>query len=240
MCEHSPLSADDCKPNKSLRTTIRVFIRTEEKKREALRPKESVEATPATPSEPKVPSEGRPSASVEAPPVETSTKTESPAVGAKDSRELSAPAVDDRVEQAEAAGETAGQPAEPAEKVRAHDWPSRYDLLTLYQDGSTLAQEPDTAQDLGTLASTDAGPVEQVSNEEDVEQATGTREDESGKDKEQNFNFNAGFGFDPTNGPFPSVNFGGGADFNQMQIMLAMQSGMGPNSFGGFPMMGKN
>lgn len=39
VCEHSPLSAEDCSPNKSLRTTIRVFLRTEEKKREASRPK---------------------------------------------------------------------------------------------------------------------------------------------------------------------------------------------------------
>lgn len=30
-----------------------------------------------------------------------------------------------------------------------------------------------------------------------------------------------------------------GGDFNQMQMMMAMQNGMGPNSFGGFPMMGK-
>ena len=34
VCEHSPISADDCKPNKSLRTTIKVFLRTAEKKRE--------------------------------------------------------------------------------------------------------------------------------------------------------------------------------------------------------------
>jgi hypothetical protein len=34
VCDHSPLSPDLCKPNKALRTTIRVFLRTEEKKRE--------------------------------------------------------------------------------------------------------------------------------------------------------------------------------------------------------------
>ncbi|KAH0544892.1 hypothetical protein FGG08_000972 [Glutinoglossum americanum] len=34
VCEHSPLSAEDCKPNKPLRTTITVFLRTEKKKRE--------------------------------------------------------------------------------------------------------------------------------------------------------------------------------------------------------------
>jgi hypothetical protein len=46
VCEHSPLSADDCTPHKSLRTTIKVFLRTEEKKRESSRPKEPTPATP--------------------------------------------------------------------------------------------------------------------------------------------------------------------------------------------------
>lgn len=51
VCEHSPLTAEDCNPNKSLRTTIRVFLRTEEKKRETSRPKETKDSTPATPVE---------------------------------------------------------------------------------------------------------------------------------------------------------------------------------------------
>lgn len=37
VCEHTPISTEDCKPNKSLRTTIRVYLRTEEKKREIAR-----------------------------------------------------------------------------------------------------------------------------------------------------------------------------------------------------------
>ena len=49
MCEHSPLSFDDCKPHKALRTTIKVFLRTEEKKRETSRPKEAKESEPPTP-----------------------------------------------------------------------------------------------------------------------------------------------------------------------------------------------
>jgi len=54
VCEHAPLSADDCKPHKNLRTTIRVFLKTEEKKRGGSHPKESEEPTPTTtPVEPK-------------------------------------------------------------------------------------------------------------------------------------------------------------------------------------------
>jgi hypothetical protein len=49
VCEHTPVAAADCKPNKSLRTTIKVFLRTEEKKREALRMKEEKNTPPDTP-----------------------------------------------------------------------------------------------------------------------------------------------------------------------------------------------
>ena len=49
VCEHTPVAAADCKPNKSLRTTIKVFLRTEEKKREALRLKEQKNSPPITP-----------------------------------------------------------------------------------------------------------------------------------------------------------------------------------------------
>lgn len=46
-----------------------------------------------------------------------------------------------------------------------------------------------------------------------------------------------GFGFDlSAAGAFPNMGMGG--DFNQMQMMMAMQNGMGANSFGNFPMMG--
>ena len=51
VCEHTPVSAADCKPNKSLRTTIKVFLRTEEKKREAFKSKEVKATPPETPVE---------------------------------------------------------------------------------------------------------------------------------------------------------------------------------------------
>lgn len=42
VCAHTPLSSDLCKPNKALRTTLKAFLRTEEKKRE----KDRQSATP--------------------------------------------------------------------------------------------------------------------------------------------------------------------------------------------------
>ena len=52
VCAHEPVKAELCKPNKALRTTIKVFLRTEEKKRETQKGKERAELvthTPATP-----------------------------------------------------------------------------------------------------------------------------------------------------------------------------------------------
>jgi hypothetical protein len=44
-------------------------------------------------------------------------------------------------------------------------------------------------------------------------------------------------GFDPSvAGGFPAMGFGG--DMSQMQMMMAMQNGMGAGGFGNFPMMG--
>ncbi|CAI7655228.1 unnamed protein product [Penicillium glandicola] len=46
VCTHTPVSPDLCKPNKALRTTLKAFLRTEEKKRE----KDRQSAAPPTPS----------------------------------------------------------------------------------------------------------------------------------------------------------------------------------------------
>ncbi|KAL4749205.1 hypothetical protein BDW72DRAFT_178831 [Aspergillus terricola var. indicus] len=50
VCAHTPISSDLCKPNKALRTTLKAFLRTEEKKREKER-QERQEAQPATSDE---------------------------------------------------------------------------------------------------------------------------------------------------------------------------------------------
>lgn len=57
VCAHTPLSSDLCKPNKALRTTLKAFLRTEEKKRE----KDRQSATPAALAE--APVDGTPAPS---------------------------------------------------------------------------------------------------------------------------------------------------------------------------------
>ncbi|KAJ5142377.1 hypothetical protein N7526_003372 [Penicillium atrosanguineum] len=93
VCAHTPVSPDLCKPNKALRTTLKAFLRTEEKKRE----KERQSATPLTPTIPtpveseqipaktpveKTPAEATPAENAEAPPIKTKTDESAPEVPA--------------------------------------------------------------------------------------------------------------------------------------------------------------
>jgi len=54
VCAHEPVKAELCKPNKALRTTIKVFLRTEEKKRETQKVKDQTELPPPPPVTPVV------------------------------------------------------------------------------------------------------------------------------------------------------------------------------------------
>lgn len=73
-----------------------------------------------------------------------------------------------------------------------------------------------------------------IANDQEQDAAEGGDENiEQAGDGQEQFNDGANGGFQQ------SMMFPGGGDFNQMQMMMAMQNGMGPNSFGGFPMMGK-
>lgn len=48
VCAHSPISPDDCKPNRNLRNTVKAFIKSEEKKR-AKEKENTAATTPAVP-----------------------------------------------------------------------------------------------------------------------------------------------------------------------------------------------
>jgi hypothetical protein len=50
--------------------------------------------------------------------------------------------------------------------------------------------------------------------------------------------FGIGLGFDANAATGFAGGTGFGGDVNQMQMMMAMQNGMPPNTFGNFPMMG--
>ncbi|RDA85475.1 hypothetical protein CP532_0011 [Ophiocordyceps camponoti-leonardi (nom. inval.)] len=213
VCEHSPLAAEDCKPNKSLRTTIRVFLRTAEKKREANRAKEAKDAMPAAP--------------VEAP---------------KPSMPDANPAVD---------GSFAGQPvigAAVAQRQQESDPASRSTGVGgAVQDVTQAVEKPETSPDnearkKQTDQTSAADSVSAVNQEADGDNVQDLVVHRNIQGVEEMANGQVGFGM---NGGFPNNNnnnhnmmFPAGGDFNQMQMMMAMQNGMGNASFGGFPMMG--
>lgn len=118
VCEHAPLSADDCKPNKSLRTTIRVFIRTEEKKRESSRQKESAEPTPVTAVETTALTGHPPSASVK-PPAEGAAGDTAASTGdaAGPTEQPGQGVADDKDNHATSAADTSRPPGEAANEV---------------------------------------------------------------------------------------------------------------------------
>lgn len=55
VCLHEPVKAEDCRPNKALRTTIKVFLRKKGIERETARKKELVEKVASIPATPAIP-----------------------------------------------------------------------------------------------------------------------------------------------------------------------------------------
>ncbi|WKT48862.1 Zinc finger, RING/FYVE/PHD-type [Fusarium oxysporum f. sp. vasinfectum] len=223
VCEHSPLSAEDCNPNKSLRTTIRVFLRTAEKKREASRPKEDKDSEPATPVD--APKQNRPTTETSAieTPIEQISGVDAPSSV--------------QVDSADKVDEGAPVPHVVQENITHHD--------------DTPATESPRQVEAGDAQSAPAkGSTEDAPIEHSDEQTLTTQNGEggingAGEENEQQMDAENDEDQDQEkpdsesmNGNFPNGSFSSSGDFNQMQMMMAMQNGMTPNSFGGFPMMG--
>ncbi|KAL1866195.1 hypothetical protein Daus18300_006859 [Diaporthe australafricana] len=217
VCEHTPMSADDCKPNKALRMTTKAFLKTAEKKRDISQVKES---TPVTPVDAKV----------------------APTPTAPDDK----PSVDDGNPDAAAAPATQGTQQEGEQSAQVDDLSTEQnaapETTETNVDRTSATEneiEPSGEQVSGEVENPeDVKTEEQNESNEDKGDAEAAPEeadgDEDNKDNsQQNPSYPNGFG--GMNGSFPNMNFGG--DFNQMQMMMAMQNGMAPN-FGGFPMMG--
>lgn len=222
VCEHTPVAAADCKPNKSLRTTIKVFLRTEEKKREALRLKEQKNSPPITP----------PALDETVAPVEQVVATQTQDVESVEdvkTEETPVAQLDETPATTEDSEQSAGDQQDVPQPSIEVCFPRlmRIDLYLQFSQEIAPGQEPTDA---------DVNKAEDTS----AENGEGKKEDAqaAGQGVSQTPGFGAGFGFDPSAaGAFPGMGFGG--DFNQMQMMMAMQNGMAPGVFGNFPMMGK-
>jgi hypothetical protein len=236
VCEHTPVAAEDCKPNKSLRTTIKVFLRTEEKKREDRRLKDiknSPVATPATPVTPVEP------AATQAIAVEPAV---APASGAKDEGPVAEVSESNEKYESDSASKDAGEELS-LEAQKDIPQPSIEVIIHFHFVEAVLILSQDIAPG--------HEQIEDGSGEADTEDAQDKSGQTESAEKDSNdqsttvtgmqpLGFGMGLGFDPTAaGGFPNMAaMSQGGDFNQMQMMMAMQNGMMPNTFGAFPMMG--
>lgn len=226
-CEHTPVSADDCKPNKALRTTIKAFLRTEEKKREALRQKEIKDTPPATLLE------------IETGPLKSSVVTEHVAES-ESAAEISndVPIVAEAIETEGAQDEASIQAMNTEKPDQAEeDIPQPSIEVCPATASSKLRIDANIMKEIApgqeSTAEGDIANGEVGSDEKDDKDAEKTQDGEVGPGAM------AGFGFDATAmGGFP-MGFGGDVNPMQQQMMMMMQNGMGSSGFGNFPMMGK-
>lgn len=216
------MSAEDCNPNKSLRTTIKVFLRTAEKKREASRPKQPVATTPVEAPQPV------------ADPDESSTSVAQPSQdtnGAAHEQDGGPPATDTSMP------ESLGQTEQVGSNLVLSLFAGR--RLTFRKTGALNSGESTKRGEPGdptTDALVKAGDDE-THDANDDEDPTGNETEEVDGQAE---NDQEGYGSEAMmSGGMPNMMFSGSGDMNQMQMMMAMQNGMGPNSFGNFPMMGE-
>lgn len=216
VCEHSPLSAEDCNPNKSLRTTIKVFLRTAEKKREASRPKETTAAEPAEETQP-------PGSKVE------HSASAVPQIKERHSgvqEEVGTHATDDVVPER----------AQQNEQVRlskrcTYGYFPR-NQLTLCKADISVNNELAARADFGGVVDS-ASAKGGVHEPRTANEAEARGENEAEEVDDQAGNDDENYGSESMNGGISNMMFSGSGDFNQMQMMMAMQNGMG-----NFPMMG--
>ncbi|KAI0166032.1 hypothetical protein GGR57DRAFT_444935 [Xylariaceae sp. FL1272] len=221
VCEHSPVSAGDCTVYKSLRTTIKVFLKTEEKKREAARPKANgsapttpVQSTP-TPAPTQVQDQSH-SQPHEEPAVKSSSAAD--ATGSEPLANGSGGTVDPATETTD--GPISEEQAPAADSTQ----PATTANIVEHQDQDVQTGE---AKESGAQALADETPGDDGDKDDDTIVEAGTNQsDQAGMS----------IGFDSMNNNF-SMNMGNG-DMNQMQMMMAIQNGMNPSAFGTFPMMG--
>lgn len=232
------MSADDCKPNKALRMTTKAFLKTAEKKRDSTQAKES---TPMTPVDAKP--AATPTVSDDKPPAEDATAEVATAAATQETQREGeqAQAYDPPADQ-DATLDTTQTNAEQtsANEVEVCAPPVPYTSSSVL---TALQNEPSGEQVSGEAENLEDNQMEEQNelNEDKADAEAGPEDADGAENNEdnsqQNSSFPNGLGFGGgMNGSFPNMNFGG--DFNQMQMMMAMQNGMAPN-FGAFPMMGK-
>ncbi|OAQ98730.1 hypothetical protein LLEC1_04021, partial [Akanthomyces lecanii] len=201
VCEHSPLSADDCTPNKSLRTTIKVFLRTAEKKREANKPKDIPEPVPET--------------SVEAAPVQ---KVEEGLPGVNRGA-----TTNEGQGSSVAAAETSIVPSLGLVQVDT-EASQQQDASDAQQENHNTGNNVEDENDDDADEDSDDDVIITTKRPEqppqEIEEVEYTGDDNQGEVEN-------GSGQAPHGNGFSNQMFPAGGDLNQMQMMMAMQNNMG-------------
>lgn len=236
MCEHSPLSADDCKVHKSLRTTVRVFLRSEEKKKDNLKLKEAKEQAEAKEVE-----EATPGAEASQGQIQEGKESEAqPAALVTQEEQGDTPASNGDAVKADESQEAA--PNGVAQVCSPSTMPifiSRVTNSLCNQDAAAADEnEQGTADDQVAEVSKDDAEETEKPDQEAAEGAGDAETETADEDAKAQAEFAGNYPYGAANGAFPNMGFAGAGDFNQMQMMLAMQNGMPPGAFAGFPMMG--
>ncbi|KAJ5129930.1 uncharacterized protein N7515_005969 [Penicillium bovifimosum] len=153
VCTHTPVSPDLCKPNKALRTTLKAFLRTEEKKREKDRQSAAPSATPA-------PSDTTP-ADTKAPVPDTARDQNGPA--AESTQETEAPLAakpgPEGVGQDISAGDTAAESDQVGAVPDSVDQPALNDTGADPLQGTGPALEPAPEDAVANDSTVSAGPA---------------------------------------------------------------------------------
>lgn len=227
VCEHSPLSADDCTPHKSLRTTIKVFLRTAEKKREASKPKKPVESVTTAPPKSVDPIVVVMTTSATTP--STAPTVAAPTSDTVDSNVGGNVTSKDVVEEKD--NTTAPITADSVSHIAAQCTKCKLFSPTNGKFKTENRQLSEGNLDPTDGATTEAprdGEDQNTQNQNGDDDGDGADEDENYGDEQSQF----------ANG-FAGNNNNNNNDMNQVQMMMAMQQGMGTMPFSGFPMMGK-
>ncbi|KAL9632382.1 MAG: hypothetical protein Q9164_005356, partial [Protoblastenia rupestris] len=219
LAQDAPVNAEDCRPNKALRQTVKIFLKKKVIDKENARKKELLEkaaaAAPATPATP------MPEVAHAAQQSEATTKH--PATIEQNETSRTATVVPTTAENAEAIGASSVPtdaprdiPQQSIESPGPQGTPRRDSTQTL-ENGSTVQERAD-GNKLNTV------------QQQQQQQQQGNMMGQNAVN-----GMNVGFGFDGSNGPIPNMAFNGMGDINQM--MQFLPNGMPNPMMAGFPNM---
>lgn len=226
VCAHTPISSDLCKPNKALRTTLKAFLRTEEKKREKERQSTTPIVNGVHPVDEATPSQEIPPVS-ETPEVKTTEET----VGATPAADVSQePPVETNLPET-----TAEHAPEPEQQLPSEAQPEVRFLTNLYACVGVLTDLSQIEHDGSVPAETVEGidgaeqPAEQPNENDETGVAQSTEQDESQTPAMGAMPPN-GMGMTP--GMFPNMGWNGNGDFNPMSQFMGNGMFNFPNPMG--------